>query len=396
MDAIIEEDIFKYRQAILPRLLQQFSLDVDCDSSKFEEGDVPAFDLSYKWTHPLPRSSADPPLSRFLSLAPMSDPFIPAREGLLAQSGVIFGEMKGWVLRQQAAETLIHQTQTWSSASRVESMIPLDFEPTSAVKEVKSRKSQHCGARGCEACSKDYHKHVPSRTFVITGTQHMKKVESSQPTKASIENTGPAREPSEGVQREANDRKDTKAYSQSQRKVNSYNGCSADTESSTRDSDEAKVNRDSSDQDLSKRNTQSFEEPKNTPKNRNRAPFIPIVRECLGITDNDYAIRSCQTSNNREGAAQKGARDAKRKGSAQSNFLGRNSSDNKSKRSKSRSRSPSESGRRRRQRRKTCLDDFETNESKLLACPFYKRDRIKYKNRPSCCGPGWTHVRRIK
>src|SRR3569833_2916700 len=38
----------------------------------------------------------------------------------------------------------------------------------------------------------------------------------------------------------------------------------------------------------------------------------------------------------------------------------------------------------------------DTGPSRLLACPYYKRDRTKFKSRRSCPGPGWDSLRRVK
>jgi hypothetical protein len=40
-------------------------------------------------------------------------------------------------------------------------------------------------------------------------------------------------------------------------------------------------------------------------------------------------------------------------------------------------------------------DDHVVGE-KRLACPFFKRNSLKYKNERSCVGPGWSSVHRIK
>jgi len=37
-----------------------------------------------------------------------------------------------------------------------------------------------------------------------------------------------------------------------------------------------------------------------------------------------------------------------------------------------------------------------SDEQQMFACPFFKRDPVRYKNYRTCLGPGWTSLHRIK
>jgi hypothetical protein len=45
---------------------------------------------------------------------------------------------------------------------------------------------------------------------------------------------------------------------------------------------------------------------------------------------------------------------------------------------------------------KQLRQDNEDALARRLACPYFKRDPVKYQEERSCVGPGWKRVHRIK